>query len=65
MTRDFGLPDDAAHVNPNGGAVPLGHRSAHSGGRLAMTAAYQLKTTAAATPCAPSASASDGDRPDY
>ena len=44
VTRDLGLPDDAAHVNPNGGAIALGHPLGASGGRLAMTAAYQLKT---------------------
>ncbi|WP_445468545.1 thiolase family protein, partial [Klebsiella pneumoniae] len=41
VTRDLGLPDDAAHVNPNGGAIALGHPPGASGGRLAMTAAYQ------------------------
>ncbi len=45
VTRDLGLPDDAAHVNPNGGAIALGHPLGASGGRLAMTAAYQLKRT--------------------
>lgn len=43
VTRDLGLPDDAAHVNPNGGAIALGHPLGASGGRLAMTAAYQLR----------------------
>jgi 3-oxoadipyl-CoA thiolase len=43
VMRDLGLPDDAAHVNPNGGAIALGHPLGASGGRLAMTAAYQLK----------------------
>ncbi|MEE7531753.1 3-oxoadipyl-CoA thiolase [Klebsiella huaxiensis] len=45
VTRDLGLPDDAAHVNPNGGAIALGHPLGASGGRLAMTAAYQLRLT--------------------
>ena len=45
VTRDLGLPDDAAHVNPNGGAIALGHPLGASGGRLAMTASYQLKRT--------------------
>ena len=45
VTRDLGLPDDAAHVNPNGGAIALGHPLGASGGRLAMTAAYQLQRT--------------------
>ncbi|MFT5182281.1 MAG: acetyl-CoA acyltransferase [Alphaproteobacteria bacterium] len=42
VTRDLGLPDDAEHVNPNGGAIALGHPLGASGGRLAMTAAYEL-----------------------
>ncbi|MBA7847350.1 3-oxoadipyl-CoA thiolase [Klebsiella sp. RHBSTW-00484] len=45
VTRDLGLPDDAAYVNPNGGAIALGHPLGASGGRLAMTAAYQLRRT--------------------
>lgn len=43
VMRDLGLPDDAEHVNPNGGAIALGHPLGASGGRLAMTAAYQLQ----------------------
>ena len=43
VTRDLGLPDDAEHVNPNGGAIALGHPLGASGGRLAMTAAYELR----------------------
>lgn len=43
VLRDLGLPDDAAHVNPHGGAIALGHPLGASGGRLAMTAAYQLR----------------------
>lgn len=43
VMRDLGLPDDAEHVNPNGGAIALGHPLGASGGRLVMTAAYQLK----------------------
>lgn len=42
VTRDLGLPDDAAHVNPNGGAIALGHPLGASGARLATTAMYQL-----------------------
>jgi len=38
VTRDLGLPDDAAHVNPNGGAIALGHPLGASGARLATTA---------------------------
>lgn len=45
VMRDLGLPDDAAQVNPNGGAIALGHPLGASGGRLAMTAAYQLHRT--------------------
>jgi acetyl-CoA acetyltransferase family protein len=41
--RELGLPDDAAHVNPNGGAIALGHPLGASGTRLIMTAAYQLQ----------------------
>lgn len=45
VTRDLGLADDAPHINPNGGAIALGHPLGASGGRLAMTAAYQLRRT--------------------
>lgn len=45
VMRDLGLPDDAGQVNPNGGAIALGHPLGASGGRLAMTAAYQLQRT--------------------
>ncbi|MEO0911403.1 MAG: 3-oxoadipyl-CoA thiolase [Pseudomonadota bacterium] len=41
----LGLPDDSAHVNPNGGAIALGHPLGMSGARLVMTAAYQLRRT--------------------
>ena len=40
--RDLGIADDAAHVNPNGGAIALGHPLGASGARLITTAAYQL-----------------------
>ncbi|GMU70639.1 MAG: acetyl-CoA acetyltransferase [Burkholderiales bacterium] len=42
VTRELGLPDDAAHVNPNGGAIALGHPLGASGARLATTASYEL-----------------------
>src|SRR5882672_4911397 len=42
VTRDLGLPDDAAHVNPNGGAIAIGHPLGASGARLVTTAMYQL-----------------------
>jgi 3-oxoadipyl-CoA thiolase len=42
VLRDLGLPDDAEHVNPNGGAIALGHPLGMSGARLALTAALEL-----------------------
>ena len=42
VTRDLGLPDDAEHVNPNGGAIALGHPLGASGARLVTTAVNQL-----------------------
>ncbi len=43
VLRDLGLADDAAHVNPNGGAIAMGHPLGMSGARLVTTAAYELK----------------------
>jgi acetyl-CoA acyltransferase len=43
--RALGVADDALHVNPNGGAIALGHPLGMSGARLVMTAAYQLRRT--------------------
>jgi acetyl-CoA acetyltransferase len=43
VLRDLGIADDAAHVNPNGGAIALGHPLGMSGARLVTTAAYQLR----------------------
>ncbi|HWT31994.1 MAG TPA: 3-oxoadipyl-CoA thiolase [Propylenella sp.] len=41
--RQFGLPDDAEHVNPNGGAIALGHPLGMSGARIAADVAHELK----------------------
>jgi acetyl-CoA acyltransferase len=41
--RDLGVADDAPHVNPNGGAIALGHPLGASGARLVSTAAYELQ----------------------
>ena len=46
-TRAFGLPDDSEKVNPNGGAIALGHPLGMSGARLVLTASLQLKRTQA------------------
>ena len=43
VLRDLGLPDDAAHVNPNGGAIAIGHPLGASGARLLIAAVNQLK----------------------
>ena len=42
VMRELGLADDAAHVNPNGGAIALGHPLGASGARLVTTAVYEL-----------------------
>jgi acetyl-CoA acetyltransferase len=42
VLRALGLPDDAEHVNPNGGAIALGHPLGMSGARLALTAAIEM-----------------------
>ncbi|MCC4247172.1 3-oxoadipyl-CoA thiolase [Stappia indica] len=55
VMRELGLADDAAHVNPNGGAIALGHPLGMSGARIVGTAALELagqgKTRALATMC--------------
>jgi len=43
VLRDLGLPDDAEFVNPNGGAIAIGHPLGASGARLVTTAVYQLQ----------------------
>jgi 3-oxoadipyl-CoA thiolase len=45
VLRDHGIADDAPHVNPNGGAIALGHPLGASGARLVTTAMYQLRRT--------------------
>jgi acetyl-CoA acetyltransferase family protein len=45
VLRELHVPDDAAHVNPNGGAIALGHPLGASGARLIATATYQLTRT--------------------
>jgi acetyl-CoA acyltransferase len=46
VLRELGLPDDAEHVNPNGGAIALGHPLGMSGARLLLTAALELSERA-------------------
>jgi acetyl-CoA acetyltransferase len=43
VLRELGIPDDASHVNPNGGAIAIGHPLGASGARLVTTALYQLE----------------------
>lgn len=45
VLRELDVADDAAHVNPNGGAIALGHPLGMSGARLIATAAYELRRT--------------------
>jgi len=45
VLRELGVPDDAPHVNPNGGAIAIGHPLGASGARLVTTAVYQLQRT--------------------
>jgi 3-oxoadipyl-CoA thiolase len=43
--RQLGVPDDAEHVNPHGGAIALGHPLGMSGARLALTCVHHLMLT--------------------
>jgi 3-oxoadipyl-CoA thiolase len=45
VLRGLGVPEDADHVNPNGGAIALGHPLGMSGARIALTAVHQLEKT--------------------
>ena len=45
VVRELGLADDAAHVNPQGGAIAMGHPLGMSGARLVTTAVHQLQRT--------------------
>ena len=45
VLRELGIADDAAQVNPNGGAIALGHPLGMSGARLVLTALHQLEKT--------------------
>jgi len=47
VLRDLGLPDDAGQVNPNGGAIAIGHPLGASGARLVISAVNQLRRTSA------------------
>ena len=47
VLRNLGIADDAAHVNPNGGAIALGHPLGMSGARIVGTATLELKKSGA------------------
>ena len=47
VTRQLGLPDDAEHVNPNGGAIALGHPLGCTGARMTTTLLYEMRRRSA------------------
>jgi acetyl-CoA acetyltransferase family protein len=49
VLRQLGLPDDSDHVNPNGGAISLGHPLGATGARLILTSAIEMQKRAAGT----------------
>jgi acetyl-CoA acetyltransferase len=57
VLRVLGIPDDAEHVNANGGAIALGHPLGMSGAKLALTATLELKERKARYAVPPCASA--------
>ena len=63
VLRMLGLPDNAEQVNPNGGAIALGHPLGMSGARLVLTATEELHRRNAASRSAPCASASVRESP--
>ncbi len=66
VTRDLGLPDDAAHVNPNGGAIALGHPLGASGGQAGDDRGLSAETDwRSLRPVHHVHRRRTGDRPDY
>ena len=58
VLRQLGIADDDPRVNPNGGAIALGHPLGMSGARLALTATEELQRSGGSSPSPPCASAS-------